>query len=204
MGIVSGYGLTEAPIVCMATCSDPDDKLADTEGRATPGVTFKVVALDGSTAGPGTEGELRVKGPQVMRGYLDSSLDADAFDEEGFFRTGDLGVLDDEGYVVVTGRLKDVIIRHGENISAKEVEDLVYQHPSVADVAVVGIPDARTGERACAVISLRPDMQRLELADLQILPRRKGPADTGRSGAARDRGDSAEKPRRKDPEAQAA
>ncbi len=79
-----------------------------------------------------------MKGPQVMRGYLDPALDADAFDEEGFFRTGDLGVLDDEGYVVVTGRLKDVIIRHGENISAKEVEDLVYQHPSVADVAVVG------------------------------------------------------------------
>ena len=83
-----------------------------------------------------------MKGPQVMRGYLDSTLDADAFDEEGFFRTGDLGVLDEEGYVVVTGRLKDVIIRHGENISAKEVEDLVYQHTSVADVAVVGIPDS--------------------------------------------------------------
>ncbi len=174
VGIVSGYGLTEAPIVCMATCSDPDDKLADTEGRATPGVTFKVVALDGSTAGPGTEGELRVKGPQVMRGYLDSTLDADAFDEEGFFRTGDLGVLDDEGYVVVTGRLKDVIIRHGENISAKEVEDLVYQHPSVADVAVVGLPDPRTGERACAVVSLRPDMEPLELADLRAFLEEKG------------------------------
>jgi acyl-CoA synthetase (AMP-forming)/AMP-acid ligase II len=174
VGIVSGYGLTEAPIVCMATCSDPDDKLADTEGRATPGVTFKVVALDGATAGPGEEGELRVKGPQVMRGYLDPTLDADAFDEEGFFRTGDLGVIDDEGYVVVTGRLKDVIIRHGENISAKEVEDLVYQHPSVADVAVVGLPDARTGERACAVISLRPQMEPLALADLRAFLEGKG------------------------------
>jgi len=174
VGIVSGYGLTEAPIVCMATCSDPDDKLADTEGRATPGVTFKVVALDGSTAGPGAEGEMRVKGPQVMRGYLDSSLDADAFDEEGFFRTGDLGVLDDEGYVVVTGRLKDVIIRHGENISAKEVEDLLYQHPSVADVAVVGLPDTRTGERACAVISLRPESESLGLVDLRTFLEGKG------------------------------
>jgi non-ribosomal peptide synthetase component E (peptide arylation enzyme) len=158
----------------MATCSDPDDKLADTEGRATPGVTFKVVALDGSIAGAGTEGELRVKGPQVMRGYLDSTLDADAFDEEGFFRTGDLGVLDEDGYVVVTGRLKDVIIRHGENISAKEVEDLVYQHTSVADVAVVGIPDARTGERACAVIALRPDAAGLTLADLRAFLEGKG------------------------------
>ena len=118
----------------------------------------------GTSSGAGTEGELRVKGPQVMRGYLDSSLDADAFDEEGFFRTGDLGVLDEEGYVVVTGRLKDVIIRHGENISAKEVEDLVYQHPSVADVAVVGLPDARTGERACAVVALRPDADEARLS----------------------------------------
>ena len=174
VGIVSGYGLTESPIVSMATCSDPDDKLADTEGRATPGVTFKVVALDGTVSGPGREGELRVKGPQLMRGYLDSSLDEEAFDEEGFFKTGDLGVIDAEGFVVVTGRLKDVIIRHGENISAKEVEDLVYQHPSVADVAVVGVPDARTGERACAVIALRPEADSLDLERLREFLEAKG------------------------------
>jgi cyclohexanecarboxylate-CoA ligase len=174
VGIVSGYGLTEAPIVCMATCSDPDDKLAATEGRATPGVTFKVVSIDGNVVGAGQEGELRVKGSQVMRGYLDLSLDADAFDEDGYFRTGDLGVIDEEGYVVVTGRLKDVIIRHGENISAKEVEDLVYQHPSVADVAVVGLPDDRTGERACAVVALRPDAPAFDLADLRVFLQGKG------------------------------
>jgi cyclohexanecarboxylate-CoA ligase len=174
VGIVSGYGLTEAPIVCMATCSDPDAKLAATEGRATPGVTFKVVAVDGTVVGAGSEGEFRVKGAQLMRGYLDSSLDKDAFDEEGFFRTGDLGVIDDEGYVVVTGRLKDVIIRHGENISAKEVEDLVYQHPSVADVAVVGLPDSRTGERACAVVSLQPDAEGLDLEELRSFLTGKG------------------------------
>lgn len=174
VGIVSGYGLTEAPIVCMATCSDPDAKLATTEGRATPGVTFKVVAVDGTVVGAGAEGELRVKGAQLMRGYLDTSLDTDAFDEEGFFRTGDLGVIDDEGYVVVTGRLKDVIIRHGENISAKEVEDLVYQHPSVADVAVVGLPDDRTGERACAVVALRPEVSGLDLPELRAFLQGKG------------------------------
>lgn len=167
VGIVSGYGLTESPIVCMATCSDPDEKLATTEGRATPGVVFKVVSIDGHVVAAGHEGELRVRGPQLMRGYVDSSLDADAFDEDGFFRTGDLGVIDADGYVVVTGRLKDVIIRHGENISAKEVEDLVYRHPSVADVAVIGLPDAHTGERACAVIALRPDAERLDLAGLR-------------------------------------
>jgi acyl-CoA synthetase (AMP-forming)/AMP-acid ligase II len=154
VGIVSGYGLTEAPIVVMATTHDPDEKLADTEGRPTPGVDLIVVTLDGKRAGPGEEGEIRLKGPQVIRGYLDPSLDADAFDDEGYFRSGDLGIVDADGFVTITGRLKDVIIRHGENISAKEVEDLLYSHPAVADVAVIGLPDPKTGERACAVVSL--------------------------------------------------
>ncbi len=154
VGIVSGYGLTEAPIVVMATTHDPDGKLADTEGRPTPGVDLVVVTLDGRRAGPGEEGEIRLKGPQVIGGYLDPSLDAEAFDGNGYFRTGDLGVVDAEGYVTITGRLKDVIIRHGENISAKEIEDLLYAHPAVADVAVIGLPDPRTGERACAVVAL--------------------------------------------------
>jgi acyl-CoA synthetase (AMP-forming)/AMP-acid ligase II len=157
IGIVSGYGLTEAPIVVMARTFDPDQKLADTEGPATPGVTLKVVDLDGKVAPAGVEGEIRMKGPQVISGYLDPSLDADAFDDEGFFRSGDLGIVDAEGYVTITGRLKDIIIRNGENISAKEVEDLLYSHPAVADVAVIGLPDAKTGERACAVVAINED-----------------------------------------------
>ena len=100
VGIVSGYGLTEAPIVVMATTEDPDQKLADTEGRPTPGVELIVVGLDGERAGPGQEGEIRLKGPQVIRGYLDPSLDADAFDDDGYFRSGDLGIVD-------AGRLRD-------------------------------------------------------------------------------------------------
>ena len=155
VGIVSGYGLTEAPIVVMADTGDPDEKLADTEGRPTPGVDLIVMGLDGRRADPGEEGEIRLKGPQVIRGYLDSSLDAEAFDEAGYFRSGDLGIVDVDGYVTITGRLKDVIIRHGENISAKEVEDLLYAHPAVADVAVIGLPDPKTGERACAVVALK-------------------------------------------------
>jgi acyl-CoA synthetase (AMP-forming)/AMP-acid ligase II len=165
VGIVSGYGLTEAPIVVMATTHDPDGKLADTEGRPTPGVELIVVGLDGRRAGPGDEGEIRLKGPQVIQGYLDPSLDADAFDEQGYFRSGDLGIVDADGYVTITGRLKDVIIRHGENISAKEVEDLLYSHPSVADVAVIGLPDPKTGERACAVVAVR-EGQSLSFADM--------------------------------------
>ncbi len=165
LGIVSGYGLTEAPIVVMASTADPDRKLADTEGRATPGVDLVVVRLDGRPAAPGEEGEIRVKGPQVIRGYLESALDVDAFDAEGYFRTGDLGVVDEEGYVTITGRLKDVIIRHGENISAKEVEDLLYTHPAIADVAVIGLPDPKTGERACAVVALK-EGEALEFASM--------------------------------------
>jgi acyl-CoA synthetase (AMP-forming)/AMP-acid ligase II len=152
VGIVAGYGLTECPIISMASVDDPDDKLAETEGSATPGVDISVVDLDGNVVGPGQEGELRVVGPQLFKGYLDPSLDADAFDQAGYFRTGDLGYVDDSGYVVVTGRLKDVIIRKGENISAKELEDLLYDHPKVGDVAVIGLPDPEAGERACAVV----------------------------------------------------
>ncbi len=154
VGIISGYGLTEAPIVVMASMGDSDQKLADTEGRPTPGVELIVVALDGTRAGRGVEGEIRLKGPQIIKGYLDPALDAEAFDADGYFRSGDLGIVDTEGYVTITGRLKDVIIRHGENISAKEVEDLLYAHPAVADVAVIGLPDPKTGERACAVVAL--------------------------------------------------
>ncbi|MGZ4691862.1 MAG: AMP-binding protein [Acidimicrobiia bacterium] len=152
VGIVSGYGLTEVPILAMASIHDPDRKLADTEGRAAPGVDIKVVKLDGTLAGPGEEGEIRAKGPNQTLGYVDASLDAEAFDEEGYFRTGDLGNLDADGYIAITGRLKDVIIRKGENISAKEVEDLLFTSPQVADAAVIGLPDPRSGERACALV----------------------------------------------------
>ncbi len=141
-GIVSGYGMTECPVLAMGSPRDPDAKLAHTEGRASPPqVEIRVV-----------NGELRVRAPQMFRGYLDAALDAAAFDADGFFRTGDLGHLDPDGYVVVTGRLKDVIIRHGENISARELEDLLHAHPAVREVAVVGLPDPVTGERACAVV----------------------------------------------------
>jgi len=109
--------------------------------------------------GPGGEGELRLKGPQLFLGYVDPALDPDAFDEDGWLRTGDLGIVDETGSVRITGRLKDVIIRNAENISAKEIEDLLIQHTSVSDVAVIGLPDPRTGERVCAVVVPAPDGQ---------------------------------------------
>jgi non-ribosomal peptide synthetase component E (peptide arylation enzyme) len=114
-----------------------------------------VVQLDGEDAPPGEEGEIRVQAPQLFRGYLDPELDAGAFDERGFFRTGDLGHVDSDGYLVITGRVKDVIIRKGENISAREIEELLLEHPKVADAVAVGLPDAERGERCCAVVVCR-------------------------------------------------
>ncbi len=171
-GIVSGYGLTECPILAMNRVGDDDEKLAHTEGRpSSPNVDLRVVRPDGSRARAEEEGELRVRAPQLFRGYVDPGLDEAAFDADGYLRTGDLGHMDAEGYVVITGRLKDVIIRKGENIPAREVEDLLSQHPKVLDVAVIGLPDPRTGERCCAVVACRPGVPPLELGEMQAFLR---------------------------------
>jgi cyclohexanecarboxylate-CoA ligase len=165
-GVVSGYGMTEAPILTMNDAGSPDEVLAETEGPAVEGAQLRIVTIDGKDAGIGEEGEVRAKGPQVTVGYLDPSLDAAAFDEDGWFRTGDLGRLDEAGNLTITGRLKDVIIRKGENVSAKEVEDLLFTHPRVADVAVVGLPDAERGERVCAVVVTAPGQPDLTFEEM--------------------------------------
>ena len=173
--IVSGWGLTECPVISLGSPGDPDAKLAHTEGRpCPPEAEIRAVRPDGSLAGVGEEGELRARAPQQCLGYVDASLDADAFDAEGFFRTGDLGRIDAEGFITITGRLKDVIIRKGENISAKEVEDLLYQHPKVADAAVIGLPDPVSGERACAVVVCRDAGQPLGFDEMVAHLTRQG------------------------------
>lgn len=151
-GIVHGYGMTEVPMIANGSPHDSDEQLANTDGRPVEGATVRIVALDGSIASPGQEGEIRVKGPMVFKGYTNPELNAEAFDEEGWFRTGDLGVLRTDGHVSITGRLKDVIVRKGENISAKEIEDLLSTHEKVAEVAVIGLPDSERGEMVCAVV----------------------------------------------------
>jgi cyclohexanecarboxylate-CoA ligase len=158
----------------MASINDSDEDLADTEGSAMPGVELKLVTTDGKVAGVGDEGEVRAKGPQLMKGYVDESLDADAFDDEGFFRTGDLGKLNDRGMLIITGRLKDIIIRKGENVSAKEVEDHLYRHPKVADVAVIGLPDERSGERVCAVVATTEGQEPLAMKEMAEFLRGEG------------------------------
>jgi cyclohexanecarboxylate-CoA ligase len=143
------YGCTEVPVTTIgAPRRDEADRAAGTDGR--PGIAeIKLVAHE---AAPAPGGEICVRGPQMLLGYLHPEDGAGSFDAAGFFRTGDLGRWVDGQYLVVTGRAKDIIIRNGENISAKEVEDLLADHPGVAEIAVVGLPDERTGERACAVI----------------------------------------------------
>jgi cyclohexanecarboxylate-CoA ligase len=140
-GVINSWGLTEFPVATSAAHDDPAGTLARTVGRPTAGVRVRVV-----------DGELRLRGPQCFLGYCDPAQEEAAFDQDGWFRTGDLGEVNADGYVRITGRVKDVIIRNAENISATEVEDVLRRHPAVADVAVVGLPDQRTGERVCAVV----------------------------------------------------
>ncbi|MFF3871463.1 class I adenylate-forming enzyme family protein [Streptomyces sp. NPDC001978] len=143
--LTHGYGMTEVPMITMGAPDDTVENLATTEGRPPEGMEIRIVG-----------GEVRLRGEAVCQGYLDPAQTAEAFDEEGFLRTGDLGFLTGSGHLVLTGRLKDVIIRKGENISAKEIEDLLHRHPDVGDVAVVGLPDAERGERVCAVVERSP------------------------------------------------
>jgi len=152
IGTTAGYGMTEAPIVCQTDIDDHEDVKRFAEGRPNDGVTIKLIDRDGNEVAAGEEGEVVVKGPQVMRGYVDSSLDADAFTADGFLHTGDLGRFDAHGAILITGRIKDIIIRKGENVSAKEVEDVLYAHPAIADVAVLGIPDEDRGEMVVAFV----------------------------------------------------
>ena len=152
------YGSSEFPTVSGGSAHSRLPENAETDGRPIGPVEVRLDADQGEV------GELQARGPECFHGYLDSRLNDAAFTTDGFFRTGDLAAIAD-GAVTIRGRKKDIIIRNGENISAKEVEDLLYNHPAIADVAVVAVPDPGTGERACAVIVVR-DGAAITLADL--------------------------------------
>jgi acyl-CoA synthetase (AMP-forming)/AMP-acid ligase II len=166
LGVVSSWGLTEFPTATSASVDDTLEQIETTEGRASPGVELRVVSIEGKECGPGEEGELRLRGPHLFLGYANEALDVDALDEQGYFRTGDLGIVAGTGHVTITGRLKDIIIRNAENISAGEVEEILHQHPAIAEVAVIGLPDPKTGERACAVVTLVEGVTTLSLVDV--------------------------------------
>jgi len=152
-----GWGSTEFPSITSAAGPDDlDDKRALTDGRPIGSNRVRVAG----------DGELEAWGRELFVGYADPRLDADAFTDDRWFRTGDIGVVDRDGYVTLTGRKKDVVVRLGEKVSAAEVEALLRHHPAVDEVAVVAVPDPRTGERACAVVVLRGGVMPPSLEEL--------------------------------------
>ncbi len=150
------YGSTEHPAISSGGPTDPPDKRRLTDGRVTPGNEVRLLDEGGNEVGPGEEGEIVARGPKQFLGYQDPSADADAFVDATWFRTGDLGRFDEDGYLVVTDRMKDIIIRGGENISAREVEVALADHAAIAEVAVCAAPDEVWGEAVCAVVVPRP------------------------------------------------
>jgi acyl-CoA synthetase (AMP-forming)/AMP-acid ligase II len=154
--LLRAYGSTEHPSVTGSSFDDPADKRHRTDGRALTGVELRLVDDDGGDVDVGQAGEIWSRGPDLCAGYTDAALTASAFDADGWYRSGDMGVLDADGFLTITDRLKDVIIRGGENLSAAEIEDAILTLPAVAEVAVVAAPDARLGEHACAFVRCAP------------------------------------------------
>lgn len=171
MGITvhSVYGATESAPHTTTRPGDSLDRVVNTDGCAVPGTQVRIVdPATRRTLPPGAEGEEASRGPAVFSGYLNDPERTEAvLDGDGWYYSGDLAVMDADGYIRVTGRIKDTIVRGGENISAREVEELLLQHPSVRDVAVVGMPDQRLGECACAFVVLRDGAEPLTLAGVR-------------------------------------
>ena len=153
-----GYGMTEtSPVQTMTLIGDPIEKQTATVGCALPHIEVKVVDAEGRVVPRGSRGEICARGYSVMRGYWDDEeRTAEAIDVNGWMHTGDLATMDADGYVNIVGRIKDLVIRGGENIYPREVEEFLYRHPAVQDVQVFGVPDPRYGEELCAWIKLRP------------------------------------------------
>jgi acyl-CoA synthetase (AMP-forming)/AMP-acid ligase II len=152
IGLLTGYGMSECPLITTVHIDSPEEKKAMTDGLPAMGISIRLVDEHGDEVPTGQDGEIRIKGRQVFLGYVDPEHNQEAFDQQGYFRTGDLGRFDEDGYVRLTGRLKELIIRKGENISPREIEDLLHSHQKVAQAVVVGVPDEERGEMVCAVV----------------------------------------------------
>jgi acyl-CoA synthetase (AMP-forming)/AMP-acid ligase II len=151
------YGSTEAPTVTTSAWEDPPERARDTDGHSVGEAEVKIVDASGRRVRPGRRGEVLVRGPELFVGYAEES-DTRAAVRRGWFATGDLGTLDDEGWLTIVGRLKEMIIRGGENIASAEVERLLEQHPDVRQAVVVGCPDRRLGERVAAFVVGRQEV----------------------------------------------
>jgi fatty-acyl-CoA synthase len=155
-----GYGLTEtSPILTMSDVDDEIERRVSTVGKAVPCTELRIAAVEsGDVVERGVQGEIQARGYMLMQGYDgEPEATARAIDADGWFRTGDLGVMREDGYVKVTGRAKDMIIRGGENIYPREIEEFLYTHPKIAEVQITGLPNERLGEIVLAWIRLRPD-----------------------------------------------
>jgi acyl-CoA synthetase (AMP-forming)/AMP-acid ligase II len=172
--IARSFGSTEHPSITGSRPDAPHDKRVNTDGRPLPGVEIRLVDDDGKDVEVGTPGEIWSRGPDLFVGYTDAAATEAAFSADGWFMTGDIGVLDDDGYLAITDRKKDIIIRGGENVSAQEVEELLVRMPDVAEVAVVAAPDARLGEVACAFFRMQPGRPAPELAEVRAYLERAG------------------------------
>lgn len=164
--LLRAYGSTEHPSVTGSSFDDPADKRHRTDGRALTGVELRLVDEGGNDADPGTPGEIWSRGPDLCVGYTDARLTEAGFDDDGWYHTGDMGVLDDDGFLTITDRLQDVVIRGGENLSAAEIEAAIMTLPAVAEVAVVAAPDARLGEHACAFVRPAAGAPAIDLATI--------------------------------------
>eukprot|EP00163_Fabomonas_tropica_P000498 TRINITY_DN10308_c0_g1_i1.p1 TRINITY_DN10308_c0_g1~~TRINITY_DN10308_c0_g1_i1.p1 ORF type:complete len:332 (-),score=60.66 TRINITY_DN10308_c0_g1_i1:383-1276(-) len=151
--IVSAWGMTENGAVTMTCPEDPAERASQSDGKALPWMDVKITDFQGNDLPAGEEGNLLVRGASLFVGYL-KRPELYGVDNDGWFSTGDLARMDDSGYIRITGRTKDVVIRGGENIPVVEVENLLYKYPGLADVALVGCPDDRLGERLCAYVTL--------------------------------------------------
>ncbi len=159
------YGSTEFPTISTTGADDAEQRGADSEGRPIAPVEVRIVDESGGSLAGGGVGEVQARGPECFVGYADAALDDEAFTADGWFRSGDLGSLDADGYLTIAGRMKEIVVRKGEKISVRQLEELIAAHPAVAEVSVVALPDADTGERACAAVRLKPEA-RLDLESL--------------------------------------
>ena len=172
--LLSVYGSTESSPHAVVNLDDPLSRFMHTDGYAAAGVEIKVVDNARKTLPPGCEGEEASRGPNVFMGYFDEpELTARALDEEGWYYSGDLCRMDEAGYIKITGRKKDIIVRGGENISSREVEDILLQHPKIHDACVIAMPDERLGERSCAYVVLKAPHHSLSLEDVVAFFSRK-------------------------------
>jgi fatty-acyl-CoA synthase len=162
--VTIAYGMTEtSPVSFQSSVDDPFDVRVSTVGRIMPHVQVKIVDSEGRCVPRGEQGELCTRGYSVMKGYWDDPEQTRAvIDGDGWMHTGDLGVLDEHGYAKITGRLKDMLIRGGENVFPREIEEFLYTHPKVLAVQVFGVPDERFGEEVCAWIQLKSGQQATE------------------------------------------